>query len=154
MSVGRITGNPSVCGTDIIRVRVPANTPCLIHKGGFNKKGHGICSYKGKSDYAHRVVLKKKGIYLGPKDLVHHVCENKGCINVDHLKVVIWSVHSSEHNRGVANSQAILTDEIVKNMRQTRINNNWSFAKIAKAFGVSKSSAVKICNYDTWRHVT
>lgn len=52
----------------------------------------------GNIELAHRFSYM---IYKGdPKDfIVHHTCENKLCVNPDHLEIKIHERHISEHTR-------------------------------------------------------
>jgi hypothetical protein len=53
--------------------------------------------------------------------------------------------------RGASNPNARLTQADVDAMRILRRSHRWSFAEIAKAFQVSKSQAVRVCNHKNWR---
>lgn len=70
--------------TDVLDVACPEpNSGCFLWEGGVN--GSGYPFYKGER--AHRLVYK---MYNGliPKDyVVHHKCENKLCVNPEHLEV-------------------------------------------------------------------
>ena len=71
--------------TDVLDVACPEpNSGCFLWEGGANSAGYPF--YKGER--AHRLVYK---MYKGPipKDhVVHHICENRLCVNPDHLEVL------------------------------------------------------------------
>src|SRR3990167_10028172 len=61
---------------------------CLIWTGSLDKLGYGHTTLNGKSMYTHRVSYI---LHIGdiPKGLqVDHLCNNKSCINPDHLEAV------------------------------------------------------------------
>lgn len=78
-------------------------TPCHISTvGSNNAEGYRQCWYNGRNRNVHRVAWEhahgeiKEGMEVG------HLCNNRRCINVDHLKLMTHSEnirHSYETNK-------------------------------------------------------
>jgi len=56
--------------------------------------GYGVISYKGKS-YKHHVLMYilHYGDICGISSVIHHKCENKKCVNPEHLELVTHTVN-------------------------------------------------------------
>lgn len=72
---------------------------CWIWIRGCTFKGYP-CVWNGKiMDEAHRVIYEQtKGKISEGYDL-HHICENKKCVNPDHLEQVLHSRHKAKHKK-------------------------------------------------------
>ena len=68
--------------------RIPFST-CWWWTGSADKRGYGhFFPMRGQCEMAHRVAFM---LYKGPIGdglQVHHVCENKSCVNPEHLEAV------------------------------------------------------------------
>ena len=68
---------------------------CWIWNGAKNNWGYGFSSIKGKAITAHRLsYIFHKGVVPNNKE-IHHICNNKLCINPEHL----ISVTKKEHGK-------------------------------------------------------
>lgn len=68
----------------------PGHNGCIVWIGSTDAKGYGRLNPYGQSRtcYAHRIAWE---VAVGPiPDGMHidHLCQNKGCINPEHLEVV------------------------------------------------------------------
>jgi hypothetical protein len=56
--------------------------------------------YGRSSVYAHRFAFETSRRRLLPGENLHHICENKLCVNPDHLVVTTPSAHMHAHRMG------------------------------------------------------
>ena len=59
---------------------------------------------------AHRATWIRAHGPIGEGYVVHHQCENKGCINLDHLELMEWGEHSRHHTRKACMTKAHESD--------------------------------------------
>lgn len=59
---------------------------CIIWHGG--TFGGGQYGRIGRNTYAHRHIWEQCFGYINPGEVIHHACENKLCINPEHLRLV------------------------------------------------------------------
>ncbi len=61
---------------------------CVEWTGCKTKDGYGIRAINGTTQTTHRIAYEEQ-IGQIPKGLqIHHVCENRACMNVKHLRLV------------------------------------------------------------------
>ncbi len=76
------------------KVRYEPTTGCLTWTGGVFKDGYGIFSVNRVPKSAHRVGWQ---LFMGEIDRrvhIHHLCENKLCVNPGHLSPVTAKHHA------------------------------------------------------------
>lgn len=154
------------------------NSGCWIWTGLTARNGYGRMLTKGKggpSTAAHRVSW---AIHHGllPQDMdVCHKCDNRLCVNPDHLFLGTRSdnmIDCSKKGRnimqrhpersslngnavprlkGVNHLQAKLTEAQVLEIR--RAGGSTTMAELARRFGVDPSTVDRILRRKTWRHL-
>ncbi len=77
------------------RVEVDDNG-CFIWQG-FLRAGYGTLYIDGRKVYAHRLSYEIHVDHLNDGDIVHHVCEQKLCVNPLHLEKLTNSEHMAMH---------------------------------------------------------
>ncbi len=79
-------------------IDVSAPTGCWTWTGAFDRDYPRV----GATKRVHRVIYV---MLVGPIDdgmVVHHTCENKGCVNPEHLQQMTRRDHGAEHYPGNA----------------------------------------------------
>lgn len=60
---------------------------CFDWQKSKNNRGYGVIYFDGKLHLAHRAAwLKKYGAWPNPDLVIDHICNNKSCVNIDHLR--------------------------------------------------------------------
>jgi hypothetical protein len=133
---------------------------CWEWKACLDKDGYGVYSSEGKTVRAHRYIMSK---LLGtdiPKELcVCHICDNRKCVNPDHLFIATNRANTIDRNnknrqaKGEKQGFAKLTEKDVKNMRKLYFEDGVSFRKIAQKYNICYSTAREAITETGWKHV-
>jgi len=125
---------------------------CLLSKYSVNSAGYPIKWFNGGSHYHHRLAAK-----AGPGEVVLHLCDNKRCINPEHLVLGTPAdnskdmVNKNRQAKGESIGNSKLTEEQVVSIRH--LFGSLSSRKTAKLFGISATNVKDIWNYKIWRHI-
>ena len=135
-----------------------ASSGCWEWGGTLERSGYGRAWREGRNQLAHRVSLKIRGVDVPNSVVVMHHCDNRKCVNPNHLKISTQSENMLDASRkgrlyrvsGAQHPNAKLTEEKVAQMRQLRaVGVSW--ARIATAFGVAASTARNAILGVNWR---
>jgi len=141
--------------------KVKKGLGCWEWMAGREKNGYGMFHEK-KFFYesrAHRVAWKlTKGPI--PKGLfVCHRCDNRGCVNPDHLFLGTPGDNSRDSKakgRNVFGSKvgsARLTEERVIELKKILQEGKYDQRQLAKMFGVGQSTISRVNMNQSWRHL-
>lgn len=62
-------------------------TGCIEWTRSKNSRGYGVIYFDGKLHLAHRAAwLFEHGAWPDPMQVIDHICNNKACVNVGHLR--------------------------------------------------------------------
>lgn len=133
---------------------------CWEWRGRINPvTGYGILCINGVNHRVHRLVYThhhNNGV-TPPRDMyVMHLCDNKPCVNPDHLKLGTnqENVRSAQENglRGKGEELLSLTPRQVVEMRNLHAAGT-PIVKLIGKFPISYSCARSIINGKSWKHL-
>jgi len=133
----------------------PTESGCLEWPLTINQKGYGKTTYENKTVETHRLVWRltkgeiKKGLF------VRHKCDNKKCVNVDHLQLgtpndnAQDAVKSGLYPKGNTHTQSKLSWEKVRFMRKNESHIGTS--SLGRKYGVSHKTIERVLKGKTWK---
>ncbi len=137
--------------------KVDKSGDCWEWKAGKTSGGYGVFWMDLKQNLAHRVAMAFSGENV-PDDLcVCHTCDNRSCVNPDHLFVGTQQDNLRDmvekgrgpDRRGENSATAKLTSNDVLSIR----SDSRSHCVIANDYGVAQSTVTRIKNGKRWSHL-
>lgn len=137
--------------------KIERTDSCWEWRGGRSSNGYGVLYVDGRQVGAHRFSYET---LVGPIEgdlFVLHECDNKGCVNPEHLHLGTQADNMMERTergradapRGTAHRSAKLTEDDIRAIR----NDQRSLSVIANEYNVVISCISRIRNRRSWRHV-
>jgi len=133
---------------------------CWTWRNANKKTGYGILNYQGKATSAHRASYQFYKGKIPEKMQVCHSCDNRRCVNPDHLFLGSKSsnmqdaINKGRFSNGEKHYISKLTEQQVKEIRKMRKENpNLTYTEIADIYGVSHETIYDIVKKRTWKHV-
>lgn len=109
--------------------------------------GYGMVWKDGKNQRAHRVIFEEFKHPLTRKDILCHKCDNRKCVNPDHIFVGTRSDNvkdAASKNRMPINDTHWNTKLSVTQVNLIREATGYSHSELGKVFGVSQSTISRI----------
>lgn len=140
---------------------------CMNWTGCIAKNGYGQIGIGSKLDgterieYAHRLSASVwLGLDLESELEALHKCDNRRCINPDHLFVGTQADNVEDcylkgrdrHPRGEEHSKSKLTDTVIREIRNSCANGVPQF-RLAERYGMSRGQISQIVLRNAWAHV-
>jgi len=75
-------------------------TPCVLWPGGIGSKGYGYLTLNGRQVKAHRRAWEEAHGAIPAGMWIDHMCRNRRCVNVAHLRLVTPRQNAMENNDG------------------------------------------------------
>jgi transcriptional regulator with XRE-family HTH domain len=116
--------------------------------------------YSGKNLRVHRIVYRKFKGKLDPNLEINHIDGNKHNNTPENLELLTsqeniqHSVDNKLHCFGEKVGTSVLTEDIVKTIRQLFYHHNLSKSEIQKKLNLKKTTVHDICEFNSWKHVT
>jgi hypothetical protein len=77
---------------------------------GLNGQGYGMVRTEGRiKRRAHRVMWERYKGKISPGLVLHHKCQNRRCVNPDHLEMVTRTEHSALHRGNLIGRDGLLS---------------------------------------------
>lgn len=136
----------------------PELGPCWLWTGPVNRVlGYGITTINYVKHYAHRLAWEVQKGPIPPDTLVCHHCDNRLCVNADHLFLGtiadnINDMHAKGRNvKGEAAPWSKLSAKDVGEIRKLYAAGGITHKQLAERFGVTRPNITKILNNSRWR---
>ena len=88
-----------------IAARLTPSGACLIWPGASFKNGYGLIRYGGKYHFVHRLYWSLTVGEIPDGMFIDHICHNKLCANLEHLRVVTPKQNSENRPGAQPNSK-------------------------------------------------
>lgn len=126
---------------------------CTSHRP--NTHGYPVKYFNGKTVKLSRYMYEKIKRKIPIGKIIRHTCDNKLCINPQHLISGTYKQNTQDAIRrrrmliGERNGKSKLTEEQVKEILTSKLNG----AELGRKFGVITSTIAYIRRREHWKHV-
>lgn len=138
------------------KVSPEPNSGCWLWLGAFDTGGYGHIGINRKMRIAHRVSYEMYKDKIPEGQNVCHSCDNRACVNPDHLFLGTHQENMADRNikgrqsKGSTHGPAKLTEAKVVEIRSAK---GVSQRALAAQYGVSRSAVVDILKGKNWAHL-
>jgi len=135
---------------------------CIEAVGRKNNSGYVNLYLDKRVQGAHRNAWEKANGKIPPGMVVMHACDNRSCINLEHLSIGTPRENTADmmakgrsryvNHPGTSNGRCKITEEDVRKIR-AMIADGMASRSIAELFGVTPQNIDRIKRGLTWRHL-
>ena len=130
----------------------PMANGCIEWQRSTDPAGYGQLKANGKVTKAHRAAYESANGALPSNAHVCHSCDNRKCVNLDHL----WVGTVQDNMADMVSKTRFNTSLSPADVYEIRLQygaRKMTQKALAKAYGVGKGAISHICRYSTWRHL-
>lgn len=141
------------------KVDIKSEDECWEWTGRKLDDGYGLINENGIQYRAHRLSYEVNNGMIDDGMVIRHTCNNPKCVNPKHLVQGTHKQNSEDmvaagHSQfGTKNTNSVLNDELVKEIREIYATKKHSYKSIGFKFNVSEATIGQIIRRDTWKHV-
>lgn len=142
------------------------NSGCWLWTAAMGTNGYGYLRIDGRTQSAHRVTFEAFKGSIGSNLCVCHSCDNRACVNPDHLfsgthgDNVADKMRKGRHPRtrtpgkkGASNAHAKLSEDDALKIIHAVLVRAQKCIDVAAEFGVSDGQVSEICSGKAWAHL-
>jgi len=154
--------------------KVEKTDGCWLWRGGISQDGYGATTVDAQKQRAHRVAYALTHGPIPEGLLVCHTCDNRLCVNPDHLFLGTPAensrdmvakgrqaragdngsyTHPESRLRGEQNTAHKLTADAVREIRRLHAQRALNGKELAARFGVSGTRVSQIVRRLSWQHL-
>jgi len=155
--------NPDHLKIDSLKIRILRQSErdgeCMVWTGPTMSSGYGRTNFDYRGMSAHRASWEAHFGEIPDGMFVLHDCDNKLCVNPDHLHIGTQADNVREaFERGLVTTgsdrrQSKLTEKNVNLIRESYANGEMNQIELGERFGVSDSTIADAIHRRTWKHV-
>lgn len=128
---------------------------CWNWMGGKTGGGYGELYVRGEPRYVHRLsAAVHLGFDLASSRCVLHRCDNRACFNPEHLRIGTQqdNIRDAVDKGRLRQTRNRLVPDEVREIRRL-IAEGQNYPTIAKQFGVTRLTILRIANGHTWKTI-